>query len=84
MCSGADDSAAAGRWGAGSLCQRSHRISGALAMTGEQRSDVNKAAMGYLPYGHFSGVYLKHWVDVGMKMPHSKLHGFETYIDNKT
>lgn len=70
----AGDNAAAGRWGAGSLYQHSHCISCALAMTGEQRSDVNEAAMGYLPYGYFSGVYLKHWVDVGMKMPHSKLH----------
>ena len=52
-------------------------------MTGERRSDVNEAAMGYLPYGYFSGVYLKHWVDVDTKMPHSKLHEFETYIYNK-
>lgn len=42
-----------------------------------------EAAMGYLPYSYFSGPYLEHWVDVGMKMPHSKLHEFETYIYNK-
>jgi len=80
----AGDNAAAGRWGAGSLHQPSHRTSGDLATTGEQRSDANEAVMGYLPYGYFPGAYLRHWVDVVIKMLCSKLHQFETYIHNKS
>lgn len=55
----AGDDAAAGQWGAGGLYRPNHGISGALAMTGEQRSDANKAAMGYLPYGLLFGSLLK-------------------------
>lgn len=64
----------------GSLYQCGHCISADLEITDGQRSDVNEAATGCLPYGCLSGVEVGmfYWADVGMKMPQGRTHEFKT------